>query len=852
MGAISKPATSSASKFPYRIRCRTSAQTRNTHIADLQYSYPQIYGRSCSSLHADLLSEVDSPRALIPSHAPPTHPHKSMRLLKYEEDGELNIISFDDRAVPPYAILSHTWGEDAEEVTFADLGHSHSKDKRGYKKIRFCGQQAQQDNLHYFWVDTCCIDKANKAEHSLAIQSMFRWYRNAARCYVYLSDVITSPHAAVEETSQPLWNSELRRSKWFTRGWTLQELLAPVSVEFFTKNWQKLGDKISLVQHIYEITGITHLALEGAPLSKFSVNERLRWKEGRNTKREEDGAYSLLGIFNVDLAPLYGEGAAGAFKRLMDEIHKLEKCIQDIRNTDSRDDKKRIEDMKGGLSKDSYGWILNNAEFKQWRNNPQSRLLCIIGNPGKGKTMLICGIINELQNTVAKSDLISYFFCQAADSRINSATAVLRGLLFLLVSQQPSLVSHVRKKYDYAGKTLFEDANAWFSLMEDFSEVLRDPTLNNTYLIIDALDECTTDSSKLIDFIAQQSSTSSRVKWIVSSRNWPSIMEKLERADQKVILSLELNSESVSAAVDVFIREKVFQLTQQKGYDKSTQDAVLGHLKSNANETFLWVALVCQDLQVTAKRNVLRKLVSFPPGLDALYKRMTQQINKTDDAELCKQVLALIMFVYRPITLRELGALLEQPQQVADHSDLLEIVSFCGSLLTVRNGTVYFVHESAKDFLVKHAAQEVFPSGKQAVHHAIFTQSLAVMSRTLHRDMYNLKAYGLSIDKIQPPVPDPLESSRYSCVYWIDHLYDSDLLSSMTYTEDLQDGGVVNMFLRKSFLHWLEALSLCKSIPHGIVSMAKLRSLVQVYIEQVTGQTFLMLTQIREQGGELP
>src|SRR5205809_2763132 len=128
----------------------------------------------------------------------------------------------------------------------------------------------------------------------------------------------------------------------------------------------------------------------------------------------------------------------------------------DLRATDPRDDKKRIEETKGGLFQDSYRWILDNVDFQRWYHDQQSRLLWIKGDPGRGKTMLLCGIIDELQRSIAKTDPLSYFFCQATDARINSATAVLRGLLFLLLSQQPSLISHIRKRYDQAGKTLFE------------------------------------------------------------------------------------------------------------------------------------------------------------------------------------------------------------------------------------------------------------------------------------------------------------------------------------------------------------------------------------------------------------
>ncbi|KAH7108964.1 NACHT domain-containing protein [Dactylonectria macrodidyma] len=186
----------------------------------------------------------------------------------------------------------------------------------------------------------------------------------------------------------------------------------------------------------------------------------------------------------------------------------------------------RIEKTKGGPLEDSYCWILNNANFQQWRNDEQSRLLWIKGDPGKGKTMLLCGIINELRKET--TNLLSYFFCQGTDSRINNATAVLRGLIYLIVAQQPSLIPHVRKKYDHAGKGLFDDVNAWVALAEIFANILQDPKLKSTFLIIDALDECVANLPELLDLIVKKSSESPCVKWIVSSRNWPNIEEQLE------------------------------------------------------------------------------------------------------------------------------------------------------------------------------------------------------------------------------------------------------------------------------------------------------------------------------------
>ncbi|KAF2468371.1 HET-domain-containing protein [Lindgomyces ingoldianus] len=273
-----------------------------------------------------------------------------------------------------------------------------------------------------------CINKANKAELSHAIKSMFLWYRNAARCYVYMSDVSSPLPETSKEATPPPWVSDFQKSRWLTRGWTLQELLAPGTVEFFSRERRKLGDKLSLAQQVHEITGIPHFALQGASLSQFTSTGTQNFKKMGHTH------YSAFST------------------RLLDEIQKLGRCIQDIRLTDPRDDKKRIEDTKGGLLEGSYRWVLSSASFQQWNEDPQNRLLRITGDPGKGKTMLLCGIIEELKKSTP--GLLSFFFCEGTDSRINSATAVLRGLIYLLVNQQPLLAQHLRKKYDQAGQSL--------------------------------------------------------------------------------------------------------------------------------------------------------------------------------------------------------------------------------------------------------------------------------------------------------------------------------------------------------------------------------------------------------------
>ncbi|PVH75977.1 HET-domain-containing protein [Cadophora sp. DSE1049] len=242
-----------------------------------------------------------------------------MRLLQCNNDGDLSLTEFVENDIPKYAILSHRWG--AEEVIFRDLIDGTSKVKAGYGKIQFCGEQSRRDGLQHFWVDTCCIDKSNTVEYQHAINSMFRWYRDATKCYVYLPDV-SRPRSVLADNSNESWESSFRKSEWFRRGWTLQELIAPASVDFFCKERKLLGNKSNLEQVICETTGIPATALRGSVLSDFSVAERMSWTECRETTYKEDKAYSLLGIFDVYMPLIYGEGKDRALARLREEIDK--------------------------------------------------------------------------------------------------------------------------------------------------------------------------------------------------------------------------------------------------------------------------------------------------------------------------------------------------------------------------------------------------------------------------------------------------------------------------------------------------------------------------------------------------
>lgn len=211
-------------------------------------------------------------------------------------------------SIPEYVILSHTW--EKEEVTFQDMMSTGSgaQEKLGWGKIQFCCRQAVQDGFSWAWIDTCCIDKTSSAELSESINSMYAWYKNSCICYAYLQDCHNR------------W--EIPESRWWTRGWTLQELIAPSCVEFFDAGWREMGSKQSMHEHVTRITGIHEGILSGGDIFECNVAVRMSWAAKRETTRIEDQAYCLLGLFGVNMPLLYGEGDR-AFKRLQEEILKV-------------------------------------------------------------------------------------------------------------------------------------------------------------------------------------------------------------------------------------------------------------------------------------------------------------------------------------------------------------------------------------------------------------------------------------------------------------------------------------------------------------------------------------------------
>ncbi|KXH31971.1 hypothetical protein CSIM01_02523 [Colletotrichum simmondsii] len=446
--------------------------------------------------------------------------------------------------------------------------------------------------------------------------------------------------------------------------------------------------------------------------------------------------------------------------------------------------------------------------------------------------MLLCGIIDELETDPTHT--LSYFFCQATETTLNSATAVLRGIIYGLAKRYPQVDRYIYEKYkDGGGKAAFEGNSAWGVMCDILKAILDDPMMNGVLLIVDALDECVEGRQKLLDFICE-SSNDSRAKWIVSSRNWPEIETNLARITEHTSsLSLELNHGLVAHAVRTYIRIKVDKLAEKRPYhdDLKLRNHVEKYLHDNSSDTFLWVALVCDALR---QDNIIRRahvigpkgvLQTFPKGLDKLYKRMFKYISGTMDADLCKDVLAVTSILERSVTSLELCSIMGLSQHFDGKVETLQdAVRCCGSFLSLRDGTIYFVHQSARDFLLDKKEDifaNLFPAGVEGMHWAVCLRSLGAISKVIRRNIYELEDVGIAQKDIIMPKPNPLASIAYSCAFWMKHLGESNPATL------IKDDGVLNEFLQTKFLYWLEALALLGEVTQGLLGTQRLQNVTR-------------------------
>lgn len=519
---------------------------------------------------------------------------------------------------------------------------------------------------------------------------------------------------------------------------------------------------------------------------------------------------------------------------LQAEQDLTDKCLKAMGHTNPNDVMRRIEATKDDLVTECNEWIKRDASFGEWKKDPEQRLLWLRGDPGKGKTMLMMSIVHDLRPSGNENHELTFFFCENADPKLNTAHAVLCGLLWLLVHKNPILGRYFHKDCRHQREFLSDsDSDSFFALCRITSNLLENPALPTVYILIDAIDECDERRHELLTFIIQNaSSTNSKAKWLISSRNEQMIEIGLKE-HQHGVLSLELNDAHIAAAVEYFIYQKVDRLAELYTYNAKLRGRVLRHMMQNANSTFLWVALACKHLNNVPRIYVPAELAKLPSGLSSLYGRMLEQLRAGQDHKLTTAILKFVTIAKRPLLTEELLPLLAQEIQerfdgsfedLLDNGELLDLIKTCGSFITVRDGVIYLIHQSVKDYLLHEETAKILSPHMSEEHCAVVDRSLAFLARFLNEDA---GAYYSARQRLNSSLL--LKSLSYICCSWVDHLADYQKICDDHHIEDLcRHEKQVYDFITKNFLGWTEIICLVGQLKAGPPSLGRLEAIAKV------------------------
>ncbi|PVH67895.1 HET-domain-containing protein, partial [Cadophora sp. DSE1049] len=686
-------------------------------------------------------------------------------------DGDSNsrLTEFFEDNIPEYAILSHRW--EAEEV--------------------------RRDGLEYFWVDTCCIDKSSSAELSEAINSMFRWYQKAARCYVFLSDVSTLKRKASDRSAECAWEFAFRASIWFIRGWTLQELLAPRSVEFFSREGSRIGNKRTLEQQIHEITGVPATALREHRLSQFDVDERFSWAKSRQTTRGEDKAYSLFGIFDVQMPLLYSEGEVKAFQRLRDAIDKpfkgpekdllrhLPYAEEAPFNAYNRQDEPAcLPKTPVDLLQEIYDWV----DGKDGQN--ERCIFWLSGLVGMGKSTISRTVARRYSE---QKHLGASFFFSHGGGDVSHAGKLFTSLAVQLADAVPSLQTYicdaVRERSDNANLSLLDQ---WRELVTRPLKLVKSdkPSSPSSYLlIIDALDEC--DNEGHIRTILQL---------LAEARSRPEVpirhgIRAIPQADHQDFVLHDIQPAIINHDISLSLEHHLGKIGQEWTLGSEwLGDKVLGQLVIHASGLFIWAATACRFIKDGGEHE---------QHLDQIYITVLQTsipttfrpLEKVRLRTMQRRILGSIVILFSPLpaaslakiisisgirvtqTLERLQAILDVPKDVA--------------------GLLRLHHPSFRDFLLnKDRCGDYWVDEKEA-HQLVATSCIQLMSQRLKKDICDMHAPGtqasqVDCSRLQEYLPPEVQ---YACLYWVQYLQRS---GSQVY-----NGEEAHRFLQAHLLHWL-------------------------------------------------
>lgn len=757
-----------------------------------------------------------------------------MRLLRRTADGSYEITGpyLIKDSIPAYSVLSHTWLLDNDqEISFQDLTTGEPINKpTGYAKIQFCAAQASKDGLEYFWVDTCCIDRTSSSELEEAITCMFSWYRDAAQCYVYLEDVPANrePGSSLSQTQRlDDWETGFRRARWFSRGWTLQELLAPKNVMFFSAEQALLGNKGSLESMIHEITGIPHDALRGKRLAEFSLDERLSWAAKRQTRRKEDRAYCLLGILEIYIPRMYGMGDS-AYDLLLDEIKKKNA-------TDERQEYllSRLPTASGASFDSDHNWGRRTClqdtraellqQIQTWvEGTGEKSVFWLRGTDGIGKST-VARTVAQRYNKQGK--LGASFFFSKGEGDLSGSTKLVSSLAQQLAKSIPHtrrfICDAISANPEIMRRPLEEQ---WIELISKPLSKLHDSQTPSPILfVIDALDECNdgSDTQRILRLLtAARKYDNTRLRVFITSTS-------RERA-RKCILKAPENEYQVCVrqiiptifdkGLGIYFESKLSSIGIECGFDNSWPAVgVVERLVEKSCGLFIWASVACgfiREGQQLAKRRIDSLVDEFSSHsqhmspLDRIYTTILQNSVQPsmNDLEMKKmqkmrrEILGSIAVLGSPLPVRSLAKLLAVPP-----SEIRKALAGLSPIVdaSLDHCPIRIKHRTFREFILDEDRCDAdFHVNPQNAHEVLADKCLTIMSRMLKKDICGLGSADTIVNNVDHGRVDrciPLEL-QYACVYWIEHHRQSGAR--------LRDGGQVHMFFKRHFLHWLEAMIL--------------------------------------------
>lgn len=765
-----------------------------------------------------------------------------MRLLQRKDNDSFALTHnfVKEEEVPMYAVLSHTWGDENEEVTFDDvMGGKAQRKTIGYEKIRFCSEQAVKDGLQYFWVDTCCINKSSSQELQETITTMYQWYRKATRCYVYLTDVSVSEDEVGDSVPSPPWEAVFRSSRWFTRGWTLQELLAPTSVRFYSVQGTRLGDKTSLQRQIHRATGIPHEALQGEPLTNFTVAKRLSWAKNRQTTRKEDEAYCLLGIFAIFMPLMYGEGDH-AFIRLQEEIDKM--YVGKVK-PDSLAEKFNLDHLLdtlptttlaafNSLDNQHGSTCLPNTrvellrEIREWVDGSDERCIYWLnGIAGTGKSTIARTIARTYYD---QGNLGGTFFFSKGGGDAAHADKLFTTLASQLANHITSARRHVCEaimKNKGISQHSFRDQ--WEQLIiNPLSKLDSDSYPSVIVLVLDALDEC--DNERDIRIILRllamtRALRGNRLRIFITSR--PEIpircgFQQIPESERQGFALHDIAPTLVDRDLTLFFEDNLTNIREERGFPIDWPGRrVISRLVEISCGLFIWASTACRYIregkQLAKKRiaklmNGHRSDAGPEKQLDQIYitvlkDSIRQDYDDEEKEELyesLREVLGSIVTLLSPLPMNSLANLLDI--EVEFVNETLADMHTIFNIPSQKNRAIHLHHPTFRDFLLdKERCRNLdFQIDENEAHKALGESCVRLMSKMLKQNICGLQSPGARIEDIAHSLIElriPLEL-QYACLYWAEHYRRSGT--------HLRDHDVVHCFFQEHFLHWLEAISL--------------------------------------------